>query len=183
MLRAVVIGGSPSTWIELTLAQGMAEFDMVVAVNRAGVDYRGEIDHWVTYHPECFVDWITERELSNHTGKVKHLWTATGRQVESDLEVRRLGSWGGSSGLFGVAVALENGAERVALCGVPMDGRQGHYHDRSDGGKGNWSVATVLRPAWLKAMPTIKGKVRSFSGWTMKQLEGLPPSIEWLHGE
>lgn len=177
MIRAIVIGGSPSTWVEVELANQMCKFDMVVAVKRAGVDYDGRVDHWVSYHPEMFDDYVKERAEAGRE-PAGALWTTYGKIYKGPLEIKRLPSWGGSSGLGGVAVALHNGANKVIICGVPLDQKIGHYHDKSPWGTKAWAEASKYRTGWLNNMKDMQDKVKSMSGWTMKHL-GYP-TPEWL---
>lgn len=178
LIRAIVIGGSPSTWIEVELAKQLCDYNMIITVNRSGVDYDGHIDHWVTYHPENFEDWIYERDEINRYEPVKNLWTASSKHYKGPLQLKRTSSWGGSSGLLGVAVALHNGADKVVLCGVPLDQHQGHYHNKTIWGKKLWKEASRYRLAWTQNMPSMENKVKSFSGWTAKLLGS--PTDKWV---
>lgn len=178
MIRAIVIGGSPSTWIEVELAKQLCEFNMIIAINRSGVDYDGYIDHWVSYHPENFDDWVHERIEINKYEPVKQLWTASSKVYKGSLILNRVSSWGGSSGLLAVAVALHNNADKVVLCGIPLDQKQGHYHDKSVWGNKLWKEASKYRLAWSQNKPAMDNKVKSFSGWTMKLLGS--PTSDWV---
>ena len=65
---------------------------------------------------------------------------------------------------------------RVALlAGVPMDPKQAHFFDAKQ-----WHEFMSFLPGWENAMPHIRHRVRSVSGWTKKML-GEPTSA-WLNG-
>lgn len=83
-------------------------------------------------------------------------------------------SWGGSSGMLCVRVALELGCNRIVLAGVPMEKMSRHYDDAKP-----WNEARQYWPAWEKAIPRFAGRVRSLSGWTRERLGA--PDEEWLH--
>lgn len=73
-------------------------------------------------------------------------------------------------------VALEVGANRVMLCGIPLDPAMPHYHD---GQKGKlWTEAKKYHKHWVDSVTWFDGRVRSMSGWTADLL-GIP-SKRWL---
>lgn len=84
--------------------------------------------------------------------------------------------WQGTSGLYGVQIALDElGFAGVILAGVPMDAGAGTNYGRE-----TWAddeFVAKMRPEWLRAMPTLKDRTRSMSGWT-RALLGEPTS-EW----
>jgi hypothetical protein len=82
----------------------------------------------------------------------------------------------GSSGLFAVKAALEVlGADRVVLAGVPMSTDQRHFN------KGEpWAKGAPYLDAWRIALPFIRDRVRSLSGFT-RDLLGAP-TPDWLTG-
>jgi len=79
----------------------------------------------------------------------------------------------GSSGLFAAKIALDDGHDRVVLAGVPMLRASKHFARGQD-----WLQRDSFMDGWKQAMPHIRGKVRSLSGWTMQTL-GVP-TPEWL---
>jgi len=67
----------------------------------------------------------------------------------------------GSSGLFGVKVALADfGFDQAVLCGIPMDTRP-HFTDGDQ-----WHQALRFRPRWQALSPALRDRIRSMSGWT-----------------
>jgi hypothetical protein len=172
---AVVIGGGAGVWAELDTAQAMIGMHdpVIIAANHAGRDYPGAVDHWATMHPDLMQRWIRDRAVAAGRPPAGQLWHARHRQspMPGSMPVE---SWGGSSGLLCVKIALDLGFRRVILCGVPMDQNACHY-DRP--GK-KWTEAAQYRAAWERRVRDIGGRVRSMSGWTAKLL-GMPTK-EWL---
>ena len=85
--------------------------------------------------------------------------------------------WQGTSGLYAVQIALEElGAEGVILAGVPIDAGHGARSPHSL--MGEPARVERYRAEWIKALPAIKHRVRSMSGWT-RDLLGAP-SPDWL---
>lgn len=163
MRFALVIGGARCVWSDLAQLEGHTDrFHEIIAVNKAGVDYEGHIDHWVTLHPEFLKGkWIRRR-----TGNNDFLtWSHKPHKVIDRVLV---GDWGGSSGMFAVKVALEAlRIDRVVLAGVPMD-KQPHYDNEEE-----WWVVYNYRKAWIRKMEIIMPHVRSLSGWTREVFGGF----------
>lgn len=178
MIRALVLGGAAGVWEEIERAKSMAEFQIVVATNHAGRDYEGEVDHWVSFHPNLFPTWLAARSAAGRP-PAKFLWSGIhkGRHVGANqrgLALNYTDSVGGSSGLLATLVALrETAAERIVLCGIPMMPEAEHY-DRP----GAWEDAKNYLKAWKDQKAALIGKVRSMSGWT-KDLLG-EPDAEWM---
>jgi hypothetical protein len=84
-----------------------------------------------------------------------------------------ISDWQGSSGLLGVAAALQRGHERVICAGVPMEPSAGHIVRRAE-----WTDCHRYRRGWDEHMHQLSGRVRSLSGWTAARL-GVP-TAEWL---
>jgi hypothetical protein len=177
MTTAVVLGGATAVWDELVAAQALCRFDVVVAVNHAGRDYDGPIDHWASYHAALLPKWIDERRNKGRS-PAGTLWTATyhgqslGRRV--NLKFQTLEGTGGSSGFLGARIALRF-AERVVLCGVPMDPAREHY-DKA----GAWKECERYRQTWVDGAASFTGRVRSMSGWTADLLGR--PTAGWVGG-
>lgn len=106
------------------------------------------------------------------------LWSAVydGRELGAHLglPLRYVPCIGGSSGMLGVQVAQQMGAERIVICGIPMTNTP-----RFDDAKG-WEEAGSYLDAWEKGRDDLKGYVRSMSGWTQELLGA--PTVEWLNG-
>jgi hypothetical protein len=120
------------------------------------------------------VDWAHRLDYaaSLHLSDIVHVEHATTVCTEglgrgADIIYDQIPYRNGSSALYAVGFALLRGAERIVLAGCPIDDT-GHYWDAKrplqyDG----------FRGAWLRALPQIKGRVFSMSGWT-RELLGAP---------
>lgn len=175
MIRAVVLGGATGVWQELDHARALFEPDMVLAVNHAGRDYPGRLDHWATYHADLLPGWIAQRQAAG-LAPAGHYWTAIYKGQKPrvpNLPFQFAEVTGGSSGLLGTMCALIAGADRVVLCGVPMDPEREHFHKA-----GAWDEALKYRKAWQDELGEIRDRVRSMSGWTADLLG--KPTWEWL---
>lgn len=173
MIRAVILGGAKGVWQEYHEALRLGPFDAVIAVNAAGRDHKGRVDHWVTYHPGLMPRWARHRARAGKPAAEAY-WTASGPDVaprRGNIAFRTVPRCGGSSGLLAVSVARAIGAGRIVLCGVPMDPDAEHF-DRD----GRWRDGAVLRKQWPVA--ELGGVVKSMSGWTAAALG--TPSSEWL---
>jgi hypothetical protein len=86
--------------------------------------------------------------------------------------------WLGTSGLYAVQIALEElGFDGVILAGVPIDAAAGTMFPEHSLMTEQDRVGRY-RPEWLLALPMIKDRVRSMSGWTQGLLGA--PDISWL---
>lgn len=184
--RCLILGSASTVWqeVEATKRLGLT-FDHVVACKEAGVYYAGNLDAWVSLHPERFVNDIATRSALGYpaarrtygylktnsdkvsvAGEVPSHWTA----YKFDGQVRS-----GSSGLFACKVALiDLGFEKLVLCGIPLDKEAGRID-----GKVRWNGATSFKQGFAEAMPFLKDTARSMSGWTQSQLG--TPSRDWLN--
>ena len=145
----------------------------VVAVNCAGILYREPIQIWACAHGTMLVDFMEERRALGYDMHFRALGNFTRNQQSGDVERYNRSNWGGSSALYATRIALEEGWDRVILCGVPLTGREslGIYADQTG--------YQVYRVGWEKHLNEIKDYVRSMSGWT-KELLG-EPTAEWLN--
>lgn len=157
----------------------MVQPDAVVAVNHMIARWAGELDYAITLHPEMLEAWQVQRHrrgFPEPSISIAHE-AKPGPRIDRVVDYRWPGmNASGSSGLFAVKVALEEGFDRIILAGVPMTADGGHI---TYGGP--WALVNSYTGAWKEALPRLVGKVRSMSGWT-KDLLGLP-SDEWLAGD
>lgn len=174
MTRAIVIGRAANVWDELRAVQLMAHFDFVVAVNVSGVDYKGPIRHWVTFHVLDLDKWVKRRQANGYPD-AEHYWTTPSQKklhARTRCPMEYINMEGGSSGFIAMCVALRE-AERVVLVGIPMQAQAGQYDTDKQ-----WKEAEKYRFTWEKHMPNFIGKVKSMSGWTQEKLGA--PTPEWL---
>lgn len=181
----MILGGAECVWrdvlrLEHEVLGGRAWPGLVIAVNDAGADWPGRLDHWVTFHPEKFTqvcapgdcgDWIRQRERNGYPAGYA-TWSCRSKQLVD----RICKSWdGGSSGLLGLAVARKLGCFRNVLCGIPMDARP-HYH-AGHGGEA-WPWADKHWRIWLRHESKIRRWARSMSGRSREHFGA--PTLEWL---
>ena len=149
---------------------------LVIAVNDCGIVWPRHLDYWVSCHPDKFHarddrtgEWLKRREEGGHPRPLHVLGPTV---PNAEIERYRNRWHGGSSGLYGVEVAVrKENAGRVVLCGIPMDMRPNRFR------KGPWEDARRFRLSWIRHRGDM-GKVRSMSGWT-KEILGQP-GAEWL---
>jgi hypothetical protein len=130
----------------------------------------------VTYHPERLPKELAERRRLGLPDPGQIWAHQVPRKPGIDLPIKVKTTKGGSSGLLGTEVALEF-ADKVVLCGIPLDPTQVHYRRPK---KGGWPPATMYRLAWQQVHSKLKHRVRSMSGWTREFLGA--PTEEWLKG-
>lgn len=180
MRVALVLGGAGNLWTDVEAALDLGEYHGVVACNDAGAAWPGELDALVTLHAEKAPLW-TERRVRNGYPWPKHILGHEGLGrvpplcMTGSTDYRFPGqATTGSSGLFALKVALIDLAfDKAVLCGVPMDSAPGHFFDLSA-----WTGAMSHRRGWHEALPIIKNRARSMSGWT-REILGAPEE-EWL---
>lgn len=173
----MLLGGAQSVWRDVVYLEALVGGPwpgLVIACNEIGVYWPRELHHWVTLHPHRFHrvvdgqgDWLSRRWEAFHP-PARYTWA---HSQEPDAPVSRTFTpWEhGSSGLEMVNVAKEElGANRLVLCGVPMD-MQPHFNSREP-----WHRAVDFWPAW----PERSADLRSMSGQTRKQFGA--PTLEWL---
>ncbi|CAH1661780.1 conserved hypothetical protein [Hyphomicrobiales bacterium] len=180
--RALILGGADSVWRDEKAARKLAKFHATIAVNDAGAAYSGPVDILATLHPEKLGRWIAERRerrfpsfgrIAAHAGN-----GTTGRRGEPPADISTDYRWpgmsvSGSSGLFAVKVAIEQGFDRIVLCGVPMEPAGAHFFDPRA-----WKECEIFKEAWITALPHIAEKTRSMGGWTQELLG--PATRDWL---
>lgn len=176
--RCLVLGSANSLQADLDRALKMAEFHGVIAAKDAGIYWKGELDAWVTLHPERMLAARKIREARGYPPAKLHFGHAhkegdTGIDIFYDYKFdgQRKSA---SSGIFAVKVALEFFKfDKVVLCGVPLQRDQGRID-----GKVNWNGGSTFHRGFEEAMPAFKDRVRSMGGWTALRV-GLPTPT-WL---
>lgn len=169
--RAIVMGGGRSVWDDLQAAGGRSDDVPKVAVNDVGAHWHGRVEHWLTLHPEYFPGWWGYRKRHGYGDSFPVMRHATHTLPGIVDVVWHLGTFGGTSGLAAVYLALLLGYEQVTLCGVPLD-NLGHYFDPP------WVTSDfagdAMRQEWHWARDRIfEGRVKSMSGRTREWL-GAP---------
>ena len=176
---ALVLGGSDRLWQDVEAALGLVPPNKrgIVACNDAIVQWDEHLDAAVSVHAEKIGQWIESRRAKALPEPVRVLTMRDKRapcwaeQVPHHFDGQ---TSRGSSGLFGVKVALVDLAfDAVILCGVGME--QTPHFVRG----GEWRSALRYQRGWLEALPMLRDRVRSMSGWTRKQLGA--PTPEWVN--
>lgn len=129
----------------------------VMAVNESGIA-APRLDLWVSLHPNKLHFWMLKR------GKWDFLSCGIHKKFGDYCDFYQEPRWNGSSGLYAVDVALSLGASGAVLCGVPMDGSKNAHRGKE------WTPFEHYRKGWIDALPTLKGRVTSMSGWTREVL-------------
>ena len=181
MRVALVLGGGACVWDDLEAALNLGEFHGVVTCNDVTAAYPGPIDACASLHSNSWGRWLGERASRGYPrpGKVfGHDGAKGARHAEATdefIEYRFPGQdRSGSSGLFALKVALiDLGFDKAVLCGVPMAPNQRHFFDLRP-----WGAAHAHRKGWEQALPAMKDRARSMSGWTAELLG--QPTEEWL---
>jgi len=173
--RALVIGGGREIWGDVEAALKIGEFDAVIACNDIGAAWSGEIEAWVTLHPENMAGNMKLRAERGYPKARKiayHQETAGAPKPDiiSTYNWRRPHK-SASSGIFAAKVGIELGFKCV-LCGVPLT-MTPHFNLT-----GEWKHASSFHQGFNDALPHIKDHVRSMSGFTRKILGA--PTPEWL---
>lgn len=170
MTLAAVLGGAAGGMAELENLRTFAHVNAVYAVNDAAAEYPGELEAFVTLHPEKLNHWLTIRRHidGQRTKEVIAHEMGFGVTRVSDYHWPNMTS-SGSSGLFAVKVALEK-FDKVVLCGVPMDAKRAHFFSPDP-----WFEVDSFWSAWETSMQFIEKRVRSMSGRT-RDLLGFPTS-------
>lgn len=183
MRTALVLGGAACVWEDVDAALDLTEAQGTVACNDVGAAWPGDLDAWVTLHPEKMAAWSRQRAdaghkscdriISQHDPRPSRIFAS----VSATTDFRFMGQTAsGSSGLFALKVALiDLGFDRAILCGVPLVAADKHFFDAKE-----WRGATAHRQGWKEALPEIAERARSMSGWTA-QLLGQPTE-DWLAG-
>lgn len=173
--KALILGSARCLRADIRAALELGEFDGVVACKGAGLEWNGRLDAWVSLHPERMPKDIRQRARLGYPAAAR---TYGHRRVDGvshhtqykfDCQKHT-----GSSGLFALKVAIVDlGFDRCVLCGIPLDKEAGRID-----GRDHWSGSRSFQLGWQQALPLIKDKARSWSGFT-GQLLGKP-TIEWL---
>lgn len=174
MPTALILGSANCLESDRAAALKLFEPDLIIACNHAARDEPGRVDHWATMHPELYPKWLADRRAAGRP-EPGQLWHAGHRRTKVDSTP--IDSWGGSSGLLCVRVAMQLRCTKVILAGVPMRKTYEHYDKPGE----QWHEAVRYHNCWRNRFPAIKDKVRSFSGFTAELL-GFP-TREWLDAD
>jgi len=199
----LVVGCADCVRADVKAAQDLCDFDAVYCVKQAGIHWPNKFDVWAGLHPEYMrgendrvprLNYVAEREALGYPGGyeiVVPLDSEVGRHSGKCKDARRASyRWPGmsssaSSGIYAVKVALDDGFDRVVIAGCPMTPESGHFLPNTKNVNGEsrgpiWKQRDNFKPGLLIAVPFMRGKVKSMSGYT-KELLGYPTEA-WLSG-
>lgn len=174
MPTALILGGANCLIEDKLAALELFEPDMIIGCNHAARDELGRVDHWATMHPELFPLWIRQRTAAGRPLEAQ-LWHARHARLPAGIESTPIDSWGGSSGMLCVRLAIHLRCEKIVLAGVPMRKTFSHYDCKLP-----WFEARQYWSAWERRKAEMADRVRSLSGWTADLLGR--PTREWLDG-
>lgn len=176
-MKTLILGTASNIYDDEKAARNLFKPDIVIAVNHMGIHHAGLIDHWASCHVELFPEWLKARADDGHD-EVGQLWTAQSNMPHLTTELKALGVKGApysetSSGGLAVEVALQLGAGKIILAGLPLQ-NGGHYY----GDENAFMEEAHYRRGWLAKKAEWADKVRSMSGWTMEEFGR--PTKAWL---
>jgi len=191
MRTAYVLGGANCVWNDLRACLGDEQMpdgmslgirplhvdEAYVAVNDVGVKLPYALEAWVSYHGHFLAKVLRRQRQTNGYSKAVHYFAPRGDGPSwfDPLDNAYFPGQihGGSSGLLAVKVSLTDLLfDRVILCGIPMT-HTPHFHKSEDDDLAGWKDAESYRQGWLEALPHLRGRCFSMSGWT-KELLGSP---------
>ena len=159
----VLIGAAPCThqdYAQLKLL-GLPEHDILIV--GANVENYEQYDakYFATYHPECL-----------YAMKKRPFIVISNRQERGMVDVilpLAEKEPTGSSALLGALFGIEEGYDKLILCGCPLQGK-------SETKKGY--PYSAFWKGWQFHFNDVKGKTKSMSGWTAELLG--KPTKEWI---
>ena len=181
MKSAIILGGAACVWEDMEAALALGHYDATIAINDILEYYDGEIDYAVSLHPQKYAGWMKERDRKDFP-KPKCFVGFVGKKATDAYQIDLIVDYlwpgmgkSGSSGLFAVKVAIDQGFDKIVLCGIPMDLRQ-HFFSAKE-----WTQADKFWDAWPKMANHFKNETRSMSGRTKELLR--EPTRQWLTEE
>lgn len=167
-------GGEPFTEYELAreLCAKAGRNATIFAGNDMIEKFPGDIVHAVSLHPDKFQLWLPRRKSAGFNDP-EHIWAH--RNYEGCV-TDWTRDWTGSTGLFCVKIARENGFVHIILCGVHMTVEANHFVRGQP-----WTAALGFRRGWNARLNSLRPYVRSYGGWTQEQLG--TPTEQWLRDD
>lgn len=172
MTLALVLGSADCLFDDIEDFYRLGHADVVAACNDAIPMWTGHLSAACSLHQNKLSGWLKQRqenglELPDYAYAFEgRSWDVTPYKFEGQEAT-------GSSGLYALKVALcDLGATHAVLCGIPMDQR-GHFFNPA-----SWRGHRSHRKGWEQALPAIKDRARSMSGWTAELLG--KPDAAWM---
>ena len=176
---ALVLAGAECVWNDIDALEALiggpwpgAVFvcnDMAYKEGHNGRRWEAPIHHWCTLHAEKLQAWKSMRGKAG-LEPIQETWSSVKRTI---VKHHFKGFTRGSSGLYTVSVALLACKHpRAVLCGLPMDNSMNTFSGR------DWTSCSRYRKGWQQEDAKLRGRVRSFSGWTARTF-GVP-TVDWI---
>ena len=169
MGTCLILGGADCVREDHAKATALGEFAGTLAANAIMCVWEGPLTAAVSLHREYLPPFLNRRAERGYPaperiyGPDETAYLFPGQKTV------------GSSGLYALKIALlDLGFDRAVLCGVPMDERP-HFNDPAP-----WDECPGYLDGWIEAMPHIRDRTRSCSGWTADAL-GYPTAA-WIKG-
>jgi hypothetical protein len=170
---ALIVGGGGDPLSEYGAARALCEAAgksvATFVCNDMLLLFPDHVDYAVTLHPDKMHGWQRDRIKNKLPTPFGSVWCHRSYLGFS----HHTRDWQGSSGLFMVKIALEQGFTHIILCGVPMDVDADHIIRHQP-----WNQAPGFMRGWHHHMSELKPFVRSLSGWTQEQFGA--PDMTWL---
>jgi SAM-dependent methyltransferase len=159
---AVIVGGGRDVEADLAAARGLVGANATyLVINDMIPRFPGPCIA-VTLHPQKIGEWLREREANGFSVPVQVWAHSRGSRARPYSDITHVtDDWRGSSGLFAVKIARQQGFSRIVLAGVPMRTEDKHFLRAED-----WKACASFRLAWAARRAEIAPHVRSMSGWT-----------------
>ncbi len=162
----IIIGAAPDVLVDLAAVPRVCMFDyMAIGVDAVAVTTY-PLRYVVTYHPDDIPE--IHKKRAQCGGNSDFVLISHEKKAGVDRVVPHK-TPSGSSALLGVMAALEDGYEKIVLCGCPLIGKNV---------KGNQYAS--FQKGWKAVEGLVRGRVKSMSGWTAEFLS--MPTPEWLLG-
>lgn len=173
-LSAIVLGDAACVDADVEAAMKLFEPDAIAATNNMIIRWPNRLDYAVTLHPEPVTDWVgIQKAIKKRRLDGKNIPEVWAHKAHPGVD-KVTKDWRGSTGLLAVKVLLEEGFERIVLCGVPMSPDGAHFYSSDK----PWKSANAYHKGWLDHRRELEPYVRSLSGWTQRILGA--PDHRWL---
>lgn len=173
---AIVLCGGGDPFAEYALAKELcarAERNVTLFVGNDMIEHCPDhVDHAVSLHPEKLQIWLPARRAAGFNNPPR-IWAHRNYEANVTDWTR---DWQGSTGLFCVKIAREQGFVHVLLCGVHMTVEGNHFVRGQP-----WMASHGFRRGWTARLGHLRPYVRSYGGWTQQELGA--PTEQWLRDE
>jgi hypothetical protein len=165
----IICGSAGCLWADLEKARNIRALDHahVGCINETALYYPYFFEYWFSYHSEKFPGLRPYVKGFPRTVSIKQ-----GEEVDELFNIPGFDC--SDSGLMATVIGLKMGYTKIVLCGMPIDNSPKFYSPSQEHILG----ATNIQKIWEKEISLFNGRVRSFSGNTLKMLG--EPTEEWI---